>query len=119
MQVAFFMLNNDLSVHESFAYINDAGTASLTGPVTSTFANANCEQCSFASATATSSTTPYLYYLRIADLRQKHWDFSSSGEYSFKVTSITPGCPSACSNVPGGVCGCYCTSTQSCPAPVQ
>ena len=118
VSVAFFMLNEDLSVHESFGYDGMTPTTSLTGPVTSTFANADCTTCSFAAATMTGS--PYLYYLRIADLKQNAWDFGNKGQYSFMVTSITPGCPAACNEAPGGMaCVCYCAATMTCPAPKQ
>ena len=50
VQVAFYMLNQDLTVHESFAY---GGTMPTTAPVTSTFANASCSQCSFAAVNGT------------------------------------------------------------------
>jgi hypothetical protein len=116
--VAFFMLNQDLSLHESFGYEGTTPTMSLTAPVTTNFANADCTTCSFAAATMTGS--PYLYYLRVADLKQNAWDFGNKGQYSFMVTSITPGCPAACNQAPGGMaCVCYCAATMTCPAPKQ
>ena len=121
VHVGFFMLNQDLSVHESFSYSGSTPTSSLTAPQMGTFNNANgdCNQCSFASATVTSTDagTPYYYYMRIADVGQKDWDFSSTGQYNFSVTGITAGCPSACSYYSTGECTCWCTATMSCPAP--
>lgn len=117
--IAFFVLNEDLSIHESFGYAGT--TTALTAPATSTFANQDCTQCSFASATATGGSgdagAPYRYYVRVADVSETHWDYGSTGQYSFTVTSITPGCPAACAQAPSGICGCYCTTTGTCPSP--
>jgi hypothetical protein len=121
VQVAFFMLNQDLSLHESFSYTGSTPTTSLTSPAQGTFNNANgdCNQCSFASATVTTADagTPYYYYMRITDVGQKAWDFSSTGEYNFSVTGITQGCPGSCSYYDAGLCTCWCTASNSCPAP--
>jgi hypothetical protein len=115
VQVAFYMLTEDLQwVHESFGY---SGSMPTTAPVSGSFNNQSCSQCSFASATATDGG-PYTYYLRVADVTQKNWDFSSTGQYSFTVTKTVDGCPSACSEgtSPAG-CYCYCAATQTCPGP--
>jgi hypothetical protein len=116
VQVAFYMLNDDLSLHESFAY-SGMPTTTLTGPVPGTFDNQSCKECSFASAEAGGGGT-YVYYLRIADVTQKHWDYTPSGKYTFTVTKGPDGCPSACNqgtSPPG--CYCYCASSKSCPGP--
>ena len=116
VQVAFYMLNDDLSLHESFAY-SDGPTTSLSGPVMSSLDNQSCSQCSFASSTV-SDGGAYTYYLRVADVTQKHWDFSNKGQYSVTVTKGADGCPAACSegtSPPG--CYCYCAAQMSCPAP--
>ncbi len=116
VQVAFYMLDQDLTLHESFAYTGTP-TTSLTAPVVSSFDNQSCSQCSFASATE-SDGGPYTYYLRIADVSQKNWDFSGSGQYSVTVTEGAVGCPAACSQgtSPAG-CYCYCASQGACPSP--
>jgi hypothetical protein len=115
VHVAFYMLNDDLSLHESFSYSGTPST--LSAPVVSSFDNQSCSQCSFASATVTDAG-PYTYYLRVADVTQKNWDFSSTGQYSVTVTKGADGCPSACSegtSPPG--CYCFCSSSMSCPSP--
>ncbi len=114
--IAFFMVNQDLSGHESFAYTGATPTTALMGPATGTFANADCTQCSFAAMTMTGS--PYKYYMRITDAGQAHWDYSSTGKYSFSVTSITPGCPTACLESASMTCVCYCAATMTCPNPM-
>jgi hypothetical protein len=121
VQVAFFMLDNDLNtVHESFAYSAGATTA-LMNPVMSSFDNQDCTKCSFASSTQTNGDggPPYIYYMRVTDRTEKHWDFSSvnTGEYSFTITKGADTCPTACSYYPTGVCGCYCPEAGTCPGP--
>jgi hypothetical protein len=116
VQVAFYMLNDDLTLHESFAYTGSP-TTSLTAPVVSQFDNQSCSQCSFASSTV-SDGGAYTYYLRVADVSQKNWDFGSSGQYSVTVTKGADGCPEACSQgtSPAG-CYCYCAAQSACPSP--
>ena len=116
VQVAFYMLNDDLTLHESFAYTGSP-TTSLSAPVVSSFDNQSCSQCSFASSTV-SDGGPYTYYLRVADVSQKNWDFTSTGQYSVTVKKGADGCPAACSQgtSPAG-CYCYCASQNTCPAP--
>jgi hypothetical protein len=121
VQVGFFMLNQDLTDHESFAYSGTTPVAQLSGPQTGTFDNANgdCTQCSFASSTVTTADagTPYYYYMRVTDVGQQDWDFTSTGQYNFSITAITHGCPESCSQTTSGTCVCWCKDTMMCPAP--
>jgi hypothetical protein len=66
----------------------------------------------------TMTGSPYKYYMRITDAGQAHWDYSSTGKYSFSVTSITPGCPTACLESASMTCVCYCAATMTCPNPM-
>ena len=121
VQVAFFMLDQDLrTVHESFAYSGGA-TTSLVAPVMSSFDNQDCTKCSFASSTQTNGDggPPYIYYMRVTDVTEKHWDFGAggTGQYSFTITKGPNTCPTACSYYPTGVCGCYCPEAGTCPSP--
>jgi hypothetical protein len=117
VQVAFYMLDNDLSLHESFAYTGGA-TTSLKMPVSSSFDNQSCSQCSFASADygGPDGSPPYIYFLRVAAVGEKTWDYSSGGKYSFSVTKGADGCPASCSQGTMG-CGCYCADMMACPSP--
>ena len=132
VQVAFFMLNGDLSPHESFTYTGSTPTTSLTGAATSTFGgggpnggpaegpDADCAQCSFAGSTVSNSSGPYYYFLRIADLKEKAWDYTQGHSYNFTITA-TPGCPAACDKDTAQVCVCFCPSGAgggSCPGPM-
>jgi hypothetical protein len=116
--VAFYMLNNDLSLHESFGY--DGNPKNLTMPMTSSFDNAggSCDQCSFAARNVTTAdaSPPYVYYLRVAADPQTTWDYSSGGQYQVTVKKGMNGCPASCSYPGDGGCYCWCTSTMSCPA---
>jgi hypothetical protein len=108
----FFLRTEDLTLHESWTYV---GTVPTTGPVTVTFGDGDCTECSFASAKHTASgTTPYHYYLQVRDAGADDWDFSSSGRYEFRLKTIAPGCPLSCSEWSGG-CGCFCKSLNQCP----
>jgi hypothetical protein len=115
--IAFYVLNDDLSVHETFGY--DGKPITLPMPYHGLFDNQSCSECSFASSTV-SDGGPYTYYIRIADVTQKDWDFTSAGEYSLTITKGPDGCPDAC-NVPKGSdpagCYCYCAADMGCPSP--
>jgi hypothetical protein len=115
VHVAFFMLDQDLSVHESFGY--DGMPASLSMPFSDTFANQSCSECSFASAEA--GTGPYTYYLRVTDVTQKNWDSRNpQGQYTFSVKEGAVGCPAACDQPKGKLmpgCYCYCPDAGGCP----
>jgi hypothetical protein len=117
VQVAFYMLDNNLLLHQSFAYTG-MPTTSLKAPVMSSFDNQSCSQCSFASATVSGAdaSPPYVYFLRVAAVSQTSWDLTSGGKYSFSVTKGADGCPMACSQGTQA-CGCYCAATMSCPSP--
>jgi hypothetical protein len=115
VQVAFFMINEDLTQHESFAYEGDP--KKLTMPSHGSFDNQTCSQCSYASATE-GDGGPYTYYLRVAAVDQGTWDYTNGGKYSITVTKGADGCPAACSEAtsPPG-CYCYCAAEMSCPSP--
>jgi hypothetical protein len=118
VQVAFYMLDSDAqTVNLSFAY--EGTPTTLTMPITSTFNNQDCTKCSVALASATNGDggPPYMYYLRIADVTQTHFDYSSGGKYSVSVVKSAEGCPAACSEGPNG-CGCYCKEAGMCPNPM-
>jgi hypothetical protein len=122
VDVAFFMLDEDLGLHESFAYTGATPTTSLTSPMMLQFPDPpgtnNCGQCSYAGSTVMGSGgNPYTYFLQIADAHNANWDFSSTGQYSFQISAITPGCPAACAYATQVPCGCYCPATNSCPSP--
>jgi hypothetical protein len=121
VHVAFYMLDQDLGLHESFSYTGSTATSALTAPFDGVFPNPAvtpaCSQCSFASSTVTDAG-PYTYYLRIADVKEQNWDFSTGGQYSVTVKKGATGCPTACSegtDPPG--CYCFCSSSMSCPSP--
>ncbi len=115
VQVAFFVVNEDLSEHESFAYEGDPKKLSM--PVHGSFNNQTCAQCSFASVTE-GDGGPYTYYLRVAAVDQTTYDYTSGGKYTFSVTKGADGCPAACSMATSpATCRCYCASTMSCPSP--
>jgi hypothetical protein len=118
----FFMRTSDLNLHESWTY---TGTIPTTAPITDSFGDGDCTECSFAakkhsagSATDASAATPYRYYLQIRDAGADDWDFAASGKYEFRLKTINPGCPASCSEMGAGTCGCYCKSKNQCvPGP--
>jgi hypothetical protein len=115
VDVAFFVLNEDLTQHEAFAYVGDP--TKLTAPSHGSFNNQSCEECSFASDTE-GDGGPYTYYIRIAAVDPTTWDYTSGGEYNFTLTKGADGCPAACSMATDpATCRCYCASTMSCPSP--
>ena len=109
MKVAFFVLDpSSLIQRESFTY---TGTMPPSAPVTSDFDNTDCSSCSFGVSGQT-------YYMQIADIHEKAWDNSSTGKYSFKVTGVTVGCPSVCTNS-GGTCLSQCAASNTCCPTLQ
>jgi hypothetical protein len=116
VQVAFFMINEDLTQHEAFAY--DGDPKKLTMPMPGSFDNQDCYHCSFASATE-GDGGPYTYYLRVAAVDQSTYDYTTGGQYSVTVTKGDPGCPTACSHATSpATCRCWCPApVNACPAP--
>jgi hypothetical protein len=116
----FLMRRDDLSLHESWTY---AGTMPTTVPITNQFGDGDCTECSFASANhLASGTTPYRYYLQVRDAGADDWDFTPSGRYEFRLKTLTPGCPTSCSEegMKGDsgmpICECFCKAQNQCPA---
>jgi len=115
VRVAFLMRRgDDLGIHESWTYVGNTATSMLTGPLDLTWGNADCTQCSFASAMQGNGDPTYRYFLQVRDVGSKDWDPTSGGRYQFRVQSITPGCPASCSEGPNG-CGCFCKAQNMCP----
>lgn len=115
VQAAFLLREDDTSLHESWTYLGATPVAQLTGPVTDTFGDGDCHECSFAAKAYDGR-----YYLQVRDVGGNDWDFGAGGTYSFRLKAApVNGCPAACSEYGGGQCGCYCASTQSCPAGPQ
>ncbi len=117
VQPVFFMRNEDLTLHESWTY---AGTLPTPAPVTDVFGDGDCTECSFASklfgAPDDAGPVDYRYYLQVRDLGADDWDFTASGQYQFRLKTVTPGCPASCSEMGAGSCGCYCKAQNQCPA---
>jgi hypothetical protein len=110
----FLMRRDDLSLHESWTY---AGTLPTTVAITDQFGDGDCTECSFASAKhVASGSTPYRYYLQVRDAGADDWDFTPSGRYEFRLKSLTPGCPTSCSEEGAGICECFCKAQNQCPA---
>jgi hypothetical protein len=109
VKVAFFVLDpTSLQARESFAY---TGPVPPDAPVTCTFDNSDCSSCSFGEVGQT-------YYMQITDIHEKAWDYSGSGQYSFTLTGVTVGCPSACTNS-GGTCLSQCAASNTCCPTLQ
>ena len=117
----FFMRDEDLTLHESWTY---AGTLPTTAPVTDVFGDGDCTECSFASqkhgvvvdaGVVDGGPPDYRYYLQVRDAGADDWDFSASGQYQFRLKAVTPGCPASCSEMGGGLCGCFCKAQNQCP----
>jgi hypothetical protein len=109
VKVAFFVLDQDtLLPQESFAY---SGAVPTAAPVVSKFDNTSCSSCSF-------GKTGRTYYVQVADIHEQAWDYSSAGQYSFKISSVTPGCPGVC-NSGGGGCVSQCVASNTCCPTLQ
>jgi hypothetical protein len=106
VKVAVFILSADtLLPEESFAY---SGTVPPASPVTGNLDNSTCSSCSF-------GTVGKGVYVQITDIHEKAWDYSSGAKYSFKVTSVTPGCPSVCNGAGNGsMCISQCAAMNTC-----
>jgi hypothetical protein len=106
VKVAIFVLSADtLLPEESFAY---SGSVPPASPVTGNLDNSSCSTCSF-------GTVGKSAYVQITDLHEKAWDYSSGGKYSFKVTSVTPGCPAVCNGAGNGsMCISECAAKNTC-----
>ena len=123
----FFMRDDDLTLHESWTY---AGTVPTSAPVTDVFGDGDCTECSFASRkhgeVVDAGTAGYRYYLQVRDAGADDWDFTASGQYQFRLKTVTPGCPASCSEMgydtspkdaPAEIiCGCFCKAQNQCPA---
>jgi hypothetical protein len=109
---AFIIRRDDMGIHESWTYMGSTPTTQLSGPVTGTFggAGSDCHECSFASKDHQGT-----YYIQVRDVGQDSWDYSSGGQYSFRLTTQTTGCPTQCSEWSNG-CGCFCKALDMCPA---
>lgn len=108
---AFIIRKEGLGIHESWTYMGATPTTDLAGPVTATFGAGDCHECSFASKDHAGT-----YYLQVRDIGAAHWDYNGGKQYSFRLSSKTPGCPAQCSEYPGGLCGCFCAALNQCPA---
>jgi hypothetical protein len=106
---AFILRTEGLGIHESWTYSGATATTSLAGPVTATFGEGDCHECSFASQKYSGK-----YYLQVRDVGAAHWDFSGGGKYSFRLKTKSAGCPAQCSEF-AGQCGCYCKDLNQCP----
>ncbi|MBI4509330.1 MAG: PPC domain-containing protein [Deltaproteobacteria bacterium] len=111
VRVAFLMRRADLGLHESWAH---EGTLP-SSPVTSVFGDGDCRECSFAFQKHGNGDPEYRYYLQVRDVGMDDWDASARGTYRFRLLPPKPGCPASCSSHPSGECGCFCSSTMSCP----
>lgn len=112
VKVAFLMRRDDLSIHESWTYTGNVQPPALAGPVTSTFGEGDCHECSFASRTYAGKG----YYLQVRAVGSKAWDSSAGGAYRFRLKSTTPGCPIQCGELPDvTMCGCFCRALNKCP----
>jgi len=113
----FFMRTEDLTLHESWTY---AGAVPTPAPITDVFGDGDCTECSFASkkhgAVGDAGTAGYRYYLQVRDAGADDWDFTASGQYQFRLKTVTPGCPASCSEMGAGTCGCFCKAQNQCPA---
>jgi hypothetical protein len=114
VRLAVLMRRDDQMLHESFTYNGQVPTSALPGPVTLTFGEGDCHECSFASATYAGGR----YYLQIRAVGSNSWDGSGAGAYSLRLKAVTPGCPVQCSEAGTPmmpVCGCYCAAEKQCP----
>jgi hypothetical protein len=106
----FFMLQDDLTTHETFAYLGNLPTMA---PVPGTFGTgSDCHQCSFAAKGYMGK-----YYMQIRGTGASTWDVGHP--YSWSAT-VTPGCPATCSEAPkdgmgNPQCFCWCNSLMDCP----
>jgi hypothetical protein len=109
VKVALFVLDeNTLLPQESFAY---SGSVPPPAPVLGNFDNSSCSSCSF-------GNTGKKYYMQVTDIHEQAWDYGSAGEYSFKVSSVTAGCPGVCSGG-GGSCVSQCVASNTCCPQLQ
>lgn len=110
----FFMRTEDLALHESWTY---AGSVPTSAPVTDVFGDGDCTECSFAAKKDVAvAPATYKYYLQVRDAGADDWDFTASGQYQFRLKTVTPGCPASCSEMGAGTCGCFCKAQNQCPA---
>jgi hypothetical protein len=115
VQAAFLLREDNTGLHESWTYLGATPVAQLGGPVTDTFGDGDCRECSFASKNYNGR-----YYLQVRDVGSNDWDHGAGGTYSFRLqTAPVIGCPASCSEFSATQCTCYCTSTMSCPAGPQ
>ena len=127
----FFMRDADLTLHESWTY---AGTVPTAAPVTDVFGDGDCTECSFASRKhgqgMDGGIVDYRYYLQVRDAGADDWDFGTSGQYQFRLKTVTPGCPASCSEMGNEtssgndapaevICGCFCKAQNQCPAGIS
>lgn len=120
----FLMRTSELGLHESWTYTGTTPPTALSGPVTDTFGDGDCSECSFASRLhgvastdgGTSTAAAYQYYLQVRDYGADDWDSSATGAYQFRLKTVTTGCPVSCSERGGTTCACYCRSQNTCPA---
>ena len=114
VRAAFLMRRDDLGIHESWTYGGQVPTVALPGPVTDTFGDGDCHECSFGSARYGGKS----YYLQVRAVGGNSWDGSGAGSYSFRLKAVNPGCPLSCSEAGTPmtpVCGCWCAAEKRCP----
>lgn len=107
---AFILRKESMEMHESWTYTGATAPKDLGGPVTETFGDGDCRECSFAAKEYSGR-----YYLQVRDVGADNWDFRAEGKYTFRLKSKTTGCPAQCSEW-AGQCGCFCASLNQCPA---
>ena len=116
VHIAMLVRRDDLKIHESWTYVGNQPTSSLAGPLTLTFGEGDCHECSFASAKYGANK---IYYLQVRAVGSKSWDFRGGGAYRFRLKTISPGCPLNCSefldNKGIPICGCFCAALNTCP----
>lgn len=111
VKVAIFILDAaSLLPAESMAY---SGTVPPASPQTGNLDNSSCSTCSF-------GTVGKMAYVLISDIKEQAWDYSSGGKYSFKISSVTEGCPSVCNGAGNGsTCISQCAATNMCCPTLQ
>lgn len=123
---AVFLMRDRLSerasdgIHESWTYSGATPVAMLAGPVTEVFGDGtgNCRECSLAKSNQGMGDPNFRFYVQVRDAHADDWDFSSAGQYKFRLRAKPMGCPSNCSfgpDVGGDSCYCFCPDTMSCP----
>ena len=54
-------------------------------------------------------------YVLISDIHEKAWDYSNGAKYTFKIASVTDGCPAVCNGSGNGsMCISQCAAQNTC-----